>query len=128
MLRLMAAGSAVAFGAALAGSLAGRWRLEQLAPRPAAPDAPSVSVVVPARNEQRDIAATVAGLAAQDHPRLEVLAVDDCSSDGTAAEIALAAAGDDRIRLVAGSEPPAGWLGKPWACWQGAREARGEWL
>ncbi len=35
---------------------------------------------------------------------------------------------DPRVTVVAGSEPPAGWLGKPWACAQGAARARGEWL
>jgi chlorobactene glucosyltransferase len=54
-----------------------------------------------------------------------VVVVDDRSTDDTAARIVALAAHDSRVRLVAGEELPEGWLGKPWACHQGAAVATG---
>ena len=85
---------------------------------------PLVSVVVPARNEEKLLPGCLAALAAQDFTPLEVVVVDDHSSDGTR-QVAEAARG---VRLVLAPERPAGWAGKCWAAWQGARAARGEWL
>jgi chlorobactene glucosyltransferase len=59
---------------------------------------------------------------------LELLIVDDRSSDATAAIAAGLAAEDDRVRLISGEPVPPGWFGKPWACLQGYREATGELL
>lgn len=87
-----------------------------------------VSVIVPARNEARGIAACVRSLLAQDHAPVEVIVIDDESTDATG-EMARAAGGTDaRLRLVAGTSVPDGWVGKSWACWQGAQIATGEWL
>jgi chlorobactene glucosyltransferase len=88
---------------------------------------PTVSIVIPARNEERSIGATIDAALAQDYPSFEVVCVDDESVDGTAAEITARAT--DR-RLVALSCPPLpeGWLGKPHALAQGASRAKGEWL
>jgi len=98
-------------------------------PAPAAEDAPLVSVIVPARNEAHDISACLATLLASDYPRFEVIVVDDESRDGTAEIVRLIAdRSDGRLRLVHGEPPPAGWIGKPWACWQGYHAARGELL
>ena len=58
---------------------------------------------------------------------LELLVVDDRSSDGTAA-IVQSLPADPRLRLIRGEELPEGWYGKPWACFQGYRQARGELL
>jgi hypothetical protein len=93
-----------------------------------ATDGPLVSVIVPARDEERDVGATVRSLLAQTYPHLELVVVDDESGDDTAARAGEAMAGDPRARLIAGRVPPPGWVGKTWACWQGAREARGDWL
>jgi chlorobactene glucosyltransferase len=87
-----------------------------------------VSVVLPARNEERGIAAAVASHLAQTYRRIELIVVDDQSTDGTAALAADAAGDDDRFRIVDGQPLPDGWIGKSWACWQGAEQARGEWL
>lgn len=89
---------------------------------------PRVSVVIPARNEERDLAATLRAHAASDYPDLEVIVVDDRSTDGTASIAASFAAGDPRFRVVAGEDPPAGWLGKTHALEEGARAASGAWI
>jgi len=84
-------------------------------------------VVVPARNEAVNIEACVASLTDSDYPHFEVVVVDDRSNDGTADLVRAIKAGvAQRLEVVVGEELPAGWFGKPWACWQGAQEARGE--
>jgi chlorobactene glucosyltransferase len=87
-----------------------------------------VSVIIPARNEAHIIETVVRSVLASDYAPFEVLVVDDRSTDDTAAIVRRIAAEDARLRLVAGSELPAGWFGKPWACAQGYRAARGELL
>jgi hypothetical protein len=89
-------------------------------------EGPLVSVVMPARDEERGVSAAVASLAAQEYGPLEVIVVDDESSDATQAEAR--AARTDRVRVLAGRPVPPGWVGKSWACHQGYRLARGEWL
>jgi chlorobactene glucosyltransferase len=102
------------------------WRLDPSRSRPSR--LPSVSTVVPARDEERGIEEAVRSHLAQDYPDHEVIVVDDRSTDGTGAILARLAAEDPRLRVVAGVEPPPGWLGKPHALFQGTREARGELL
>jgi chlorobactene glucosyltransferase len=85
-----------------------------------------VSVIVPARDEARGIRPAVASLASQHHTALEVIVVDDESSDGTAA--AAREVATHRVRVVGGEPVPAGWVGKSWACHQGYALARGDWL
>lgn len=87
-----------------------------------------VSVLVPARNEERGIAACLASLSAQTYPALEILAVDDGSTDGTPALLAAAAGRDPRVRVLRLEGPPAGWTGKCFALASGAAMARGAWL
>ncbi|HTI65711.1 MAG TPA: glycosyltransferase family 2 protein, partial [Gemmatimonadaceae bacterium] len=96
---------------------------------PEAPlDSPLVSVIVPARNERRNIERCLRSVLAARYPRLEVLMIDDRSDDGTA-DIARAIARDDgRLRVIVASELPIGWFGKQWACATGARAARGDLL
>ncbi|MCB9777372.1 MAG: glycosyltransferase [Alphaproteobacteria bacterium] len=103
------------------------WRLPRPDVEPPA-DGPLVSICVPARNEAGNIGPCVQAARAQTWPRLEVIVVDDKSTDGTGAEARAAAGGDDRVRVVAGTEPPGGWAGKPWACTRAAGEATGELL
>jgi len=81
-----------------------------------------VSVLVPARDEADRIEACLRALLAQvGVPRLEVVVLDDGSTDGTAG-----VAESIGVRVLAGSPPPAGWLGKPHACRQLAEAATGE--
>ncbi len=90
---------------------------------------PSVSVVIPARNEAVSIENCVRSIAALDYPDFEIIVVDDRSEDGTGDLARAVGAGSARRLLVLeGAELPAGWLGKPWACHQGAQEASGDWL
>ena len=85
-----------------------------------------VSIIVPARNEAANIGPLIGSLLSSSYRPFEVIVVDDRSTDDTAAAIVAAASHDARIRLVRGGELPPGWYGKPWACVQGYREARGE--
>ncbi|MEP6571915.1 MAG: glycosyltransferase family 2 protein [Gemmatimonadota bacterium] len=85
-----------------------------------------VSVIIPARNETETIETVVRSVLASDYSPLEVLVIDDRSTDDTAAIVTGLAAADSRVRLIPGSELPAGWYGKPWACLQGFRAATGE--
>jgi glycosyltransferase involved in cell wall biosynthesis len=96
---------------------------------PPEPDAwPRVSVIVAGRNEADTVASAVASRFADDYPDLEIVFVDDRSSDGTG-EIALAAAGGDpRFRLVRIDALPPGWLGKVHAMNEAVALATGEWL
>ena len=93
---------------------------------PGQPPAPKLSVLIPARNEGRQIRETVARLLQQGHACYEVLVMDDDSSDDTAAEASAAGAGDACFRLLRSSPLPPGWTGKNWACHQLAQAAAGE--
>jgi chlorobactene glucosyltransferase len=85
-----------------------------------------VSVIVPARNEARNIARCVSSLLASSYPRLEVIVVNDHSADSTAAIARDIAARDARVTVLDNSDLPAGWFGKQWACQTGADAASGE--
>jgi chlorobactene glucosyltransferase len=89
-------------------------------------DQPLVSVIIPARDEARNIERCLQSVLATAHPRLEVIVVDDHSTDDTAAIVRARAREDRRVRLIAAPDLPPGWLGKPWACATGAREAHGD--
>lgn len=93
---------------------------------------PHITVIIPARNEARSIQECVGSILASDHPKFDVVLVDDRSTDGTA-ELARATAaevsgGEERLTVVSGAPLPPGWFGKPWACVQGFNAARGELL
>ena len=88
-----------------------------------------VTVIVPARNEEANIEACARSLLASAYRPIELVVVDDNSSDETAAIVERLAQSPElrgRLRLVRGAPLPAGWYGKPWALMQGLREARGE--
>jgi len=102
----------------------------ELPPVPAgAGHRPFVSVIVPARDEAVNIETCVRSLAATRYDGFEIIVVDDRSTDGTAGIVRSLDRGNARsLRLVEGAELPAGWLGKPWACHQGAAIAAGDLL
>jgi chlorobactene glucosyltransferase len=92
-------------------------------------EAPLVSVVVPARNEARNIRRCIQGLLAQDYPDLEVIVVDDRSTDETGHILAeIKAAGIHNLHILQGKDLPPDWAGKPHALAQGVVPARGQWL
>lgn len=95
-------------------------------PPPAA--GPLISLIVPARNEKKNIRRCVESLLAQDYPNLEILVLDDRSTDLTPVILAELAAHDSRLVTLAGGDLPSGWAGKPHALHQAAKSATGQWL
>lgn len=88
---------------------------------------PSVTVVIPARNEATGIAETVTSLLRQDYRgEYRIIVVDDDSSDGTATvarQAAAALGAGERLDVIAGQPLPRGWTGKLWAVRQGVEAA-----
>jgi len=97
-------------------------------PTPPPIHAPLISVCIPARNEERNIRTCVEAMLSQDYPNLEVIVLDDRSSDATPQILADIASRDSRLHYISGSELPKGWVGKPFALFQASAFARGEWL
>lgn len=91
-------------------------------PRPGVTTTERVAVLLPLRDEADRVAPCLAALLGQAGvPHLEILVLDDGSTDGTA-DVVREVAGD-RVRLLTGAPLPAGWLGKPHACAQLAAAA-----
>jgi len=100
--------------------------LQGYAPRP---NGPALSVIIPARNEALNIERCVRSVLAAAYAPLEIIVVDDRSSDATAKIVARLAAAPEakgRVRLVRGVDLPPGWYGKQWALVQGYRVATGD--
>jgi cellulose synthase/poly-beta-1,6-N-acetylglucosamine synthase-like glycosyltransferase len=89
---------------------------------------PGLSVIVAARNEAGHVREAVTSLLAQDYPGLEIILVDDRSTDETGRIIDDLAGEDSRVKAIHVQKLPAGWLGKVHALHVGTVEAGGEWL
>jgi chlorobactene glucosyltransferase len=89
---------------------------------------PPLSVLLPARNEERNIGTCLATLVEQDYSDFEILVLDDNSDDGTAEIVEEWTRIDPRIRLIRGKQLPPGWTGKSYACHQLSEHARGHYL
>jgi glycosyltransferase involved in cell wall biosynthesis len=108
------------------GALRLPW-LKDYAPA-ADPDCPRISVLFAARDEEEKLPGALATLVAVDYPGLEIVAVDDRSTDATARILDEFAANHPQLRVVHVRELPAGWLGKPHALQKGYEASSGEWL
>src|SRR5215207_1308237 len=120
--RAFTAARAVAAGVVLVRFARGRRRRGPLSAADLPAPSGTVSVVVPARDEERRLGPCLDALRS-DPDVAELLVVDDESSDATA-DVARAGG----ARVLAGAPLPAGWAGKPWALEQGARAVTGDWL
>lgn len=87
---------------------------------------PTISILIPARNEEAVIERCVSSCLKQDYPDFEVLVLDDLSDDSTGSILLSLQKTDSRLKIIEGSGPQKGWLGKPRACKQLAENARGE--
>lgn len=105
-------------------------RSRSLDDMPAEPpsDAPLVSVIIPARDEARNIERCLRSVLSSTWPNLEVMVVDDHSSDGTGDIARRVGENDPRVRVLTPPPLPEDWFGKQWACATAARESRGELL
>jgi len=92
------------------------------------PSPPLISVCVPARDEEKNIQRCVHALLSQTYPNLEVIVLDDRSSDATPEILRELATQNDRLKVIHGSDLPSGWAGKPYALYQAEKVTRGEWL
>jgi chlorobactene glucosyltransferase len=91
-------------------------------------DAPLVSVIVPARDEARNIEGCLRSVLAGTWRAIEVIVVDDHSSDGTGDIARRIAAEDPRVLVISNPDLPDGWMGKQWACQNGQLAASGKYL
>ena len=96
--------------------------------KPAPTAAPLISICIPARNEENNIRNSVESALGQDYPNIEVIVLDDRSTDSTLTQLAGIAARDSRLIPINGTNLPAGWAGKPHALFQASAAAHGEWL
>jgi glycosyltransferase involved in cell wall biosynthesis len=87
---------------------------------------PRVSVLIPARNEERGISACLESVLASRHIEFEVIVLDDHSSDGTSNIVRAIAAINSRVRIETAPPLPQGWCGKQAACFALSRLARHE--
>ena len=123
MLLLTALLHALLFGI-LAANLLYLRRRPAASPFPSTEKLPSLSVLVPARNEETNLRRLLPLLLAQDYPDYEVVVYDDASTDGTWAVLERFDA--PHLQRLRGDGPPAGWVGKVHALYQATRGARGE--
>ena len=86
---------------------------------------PSLSVLIPARNETEVLFAALTSLVASDYPKLEIIVLDDCSTNRRTAEVIKQFA-HSGVRFIQGTEPPKGWLAKNYAYERLRQEAAGE--
>jgi chlorobactene glucosyltransferase len=89
---------------------------------------PLISILIPARNEAENISRCLKSLLKQDYPNLEIVVLNDNSTDGTSKVVKVIAQKDNRVRLVEGAPLEEGWTGKNFASHQLAKYAKGEYF
>lgn len=87
---------------------------------------PKLSVLIPARNEESNIRTILQSLASQNYPNIEVIVLNDQSTDSTESICKELSTKHKFIRLINGTRPPENWLGKNWACHQLSRQSQAE--
>lgn len=105
-----------------------RLFLPSLPKQPELKAEPFVSVLVPMRNEERNVSTIVRSLKQNDWERAEFIILNDQSTDGTQAALDKEIAGDARFTVIQGVELPNGWVGKVHACHQLQKHATGDYL
>ncbi len=89
---------------------------------------PLISIMIPARNEAKNIKTCVSSLLKQDYCNIEILVLDDNSTDDTSLIVKRISKKDGRVKLITGKPLKEGWIGKSYACHQLAKHAKGEYL
>jgi cellulose synthase/poly-beta-1,6-N-acetylglucosamine synthase-like glycosyltransferase len=87
---------------------------------------PRVSIIVPALNEEKYIGRCIKSLLAQDYHNLEVISIDDGSTDATLMTMKSVASFDQRLHVIEAGQRPSGWVGKNWACFIGYNNSTGD--
>jgi len=87
-----------------------------------------ISLIIPARNEDHNIPALLESLRGRGPAGMEIIVVNDSSTDATESCVVSAMKNDARIKLLNCPEPPAGWAGKAWASTQGVARSSGDWI
>jgi len=87
-----------------------------------------ISILIPARNEEKNIAALLESILQQSFANYEVIVLDDNSTDNTHSIVSQYSHNDQRVKIIRGKELPSGWIGKNWACFQLSQHAKGEYL
>ncbi|SDG70646.1 Glycosyltransferase, catalytic subunit of cellulose synthase and poly-beta-1,6-N-acetylglucosamine synthase [Planococcus glaciei] len=92
------------------------------------PNSPLVSVLIPMRNEERNVETLTSALKAAVYPNLEFIILNDQSTDRTGVLLEQMTAGDSRFTVIGGKELPPDWVGKVHACHQLQQHAKGDYL
>ncbi len=87
-----------------------------------------ISILIPARNEEKNIETILESILQQDYPHWEAIVYDDISEDRTAELVKRYEAMDKRIRLISGDHLEPGWMGKNHACHKLSLEANGDYF
>lgn len=115
-------------GAFLAWTVFNSFFMPRLPESPSVDGEPLLSVMVPMRNEERNVKALIASLKRSTYPNCEFIILNDQSTDRTQELLESETAGDSRFTLLQGAELPDGWVGKVHACHQLQKYATGEYL
>jgi len=107
-------------------SLANHYEMWRFTHGPEIIDGPLVSVLIPARNEEKNIERCLNSLRNQIYKNYEILVINDNSTDGTGKILERISAEDNRIKVFTGKSLPDDWYGKPFALHQLSANAKGE--
>ena len=91
-------------------------------------DNPKVSVIIPARNEEKNIGKCLDSLIGQTYDNYEIVVIDDSSEDKTGKIISEFVKNNLKVVSISARTKPSGWMGKNWACMEGYKKATGELL